>query len=137
MRLEPYEGKLSSTVLRGGSGSNVTSLPDDDAWARTAPENHDAHPIADVYPRSPVALDQWSPRYPRRCTSRFLTASPHFYANMVDQDRRFGRSFAAELLGKTVVIRNEANRDADVAQGTLEARPDVVAVAAFGIDGGG
>ena len=28
MRLEPYEGKLSSTVLRGGSGSNATSLPD-------------------------------------------------------------------------------------------------------------
>ena len=28
MRLEPYEGKPSSTVLRGGSGSNVTSLPD-------------------------------------------------------------------------------------------------------------
>ena len=29
MRLEPYEGKLSSTVLRGGSGSNATSLPDE------------------------------------------------------------------------------------------------------------
>ena len=28
MRLEPYEGKLSSTVLRGGSGSNAASLPD-------------------------------------------------------------------------------------------------------------
>ncbi len=28
MRLEPYEGKLSSTVLRGGSGSNATALPD-------------------------------------------------------------------------------------------------------------
>lgn len=27
-RLEPYEGKLSRTVLRGGSDSNVTSLPD-------------------------------------------------------------------------------------------------------------
>jgi hypothetical protein len=27
-RLEPYEGKLSRTVLRGGSGSNVASLPD-------------------------------------------------------------------------------------------------------------
>jgi hypothetical protein len=28
MRLEPCEGKLSSTVLRGGSGSNAASLPD-------------------------------------------------------------------------------------------------------------
>lgn len=28
MRLEPYEGKLSSTVLRGGGGSNAASLPD-------------------------------------------------------------------------------------------------------------
>jgi hypothetical protein len=27
-RLEPYEGKPSCTVLRGGSGSNVASLPD-------------------------------------------------------------------------------------------------------------
>ena len=27
-RLEPYDGKLSRTVLRGGSGSNVTLLPD-------------------------------------------------------------------------------------------------------------
>ena len=27
-RLEPYDGKLSSTVLRGGTGSNVSSLPD-------------------------------------------------------------------------------------------------------------
>ena len=27
-RLEPYEGKLSRTVLRGGIGSNVNSLPD-------------------------------------------------------------------------------------------------------------
>ena len=29
LRLEPYEGKLSSTVLRGGRGSNATSLPDE------------------------------------------------------------------------------------------------------------
>ncbi len=34
MRLEPYEGKLSSTVLRGGSGSNVTSLPDLEVYTR-------------------------------------------------------------------------------------------------------
>jgi hypothetical protein len=27
-RLEPDEGKLSSPVLRGGSGGNVVSLPD-------------------------------------------------------------------------------------------------------------
>ena len=27
-RLEPYDGKLSRTVLRGGAGSNVSSLPD-------------------------------------------------------------------------------------------------------------
>lgn len=27
-RLEPYEGKLSCTVLRGGSGSNAGVLPD-------------------------------------------------------------------------------------------------------------
>ena len=27
-RLEPYEGKLSCTVLRGGSGGNATFLPD-------------------------------------------------------------------------------------------------------------
>ena len=27
-RLEPYEGKLSRTVLRGGTGSNVSPLPD-------------------------------------------------------------------------------------------------------------
>ena len=27
-RLEPYEGKLSRTVLRGGSDSNIISLPD-------------------------------------------------------------------------------------------------------------
>ena len=26
--LEPYEGKLSCTVLRGGSGGNATFLPD-------------------------------------------------------------------------------------------------------------
>lgn len=26
--LEPYAGKLASTVLRGGGGGNVTSLPD-------------------------------------------------------------------------------------------------------------
>lgn len=26
--LEPYEGKLSRTVLRGGSGGNITLLPD-------------------------------------------------------------------------------------------------------------
>ena len=25
--LEPYEGKLSRTVLRGGSGGNITLLP--------------------------------------------------------------------------------------------------------------
>ena len=34
MRLEPYEGKPSSTVLRGGSGSNVTSLPDLEVYTR-------------------------------------------------------------------------------------------------------
>ena len=28
-RLEPYEGKLSRTVLRGGGLSNGTSLPDE------------------------------------------------------------------------------------------------------------
>ena len=27
-RLEPYDGKLSRTVLRGGAGSNVSLLPD-------------------------------------------------------------------------------------------------------------
>ena len=27
-RLEPYDGKLSRTVLRGGSGSNASLLPD-------------------------------------------------------------------------------------------------------------
>jgi hypothetical protein len=27
-RLEPYEGKLSCTVLRGGAGSNAIPLPD-------------------------------------------------------------------------------------------------------------
>lgn len=27
-KLEPYEGKLSRTVLRGGSGSNADLLPD-------------------------------------------------------------------------------------------------------------
>lgn len=27
-KLEPYEGKLSCTVLRGGMGSNVHLLPD-------------------------------------------------------------------------------------------------------------
>lgn len=26
--LEPYEGKLSRTVLRGGGGSNTADLPD-------------------------------------------------------------------------------------------------------------
>ena len=31
MRLEPYEGKLSRTVLRGLRGSNVSRLPDRDA----------------------------------------------------------------------------------------------------------
>ncbi len=30
-RLELYEGKLSRTVLRGGGGSNATSLPDNTA----------------------------------------------------------------------------------------------------------
>lgn len=33
-RLEPCAGKLASTVLRGGSGSNITSLPD---WAARSP----------------------------------------------------------------------------------------------------
>ena len=33
-RLEPYEGKLSRTVLRGGSGGNATSLPDNDNSAQ-------------------------------------------------------------------------------------------------------
>ena len=27
-RLEPYDGKLSRTVLRGGTGSNASLLPD-------------------------------------------------------------------------------------------------------------
>ena len=27
-RLEPYDGKLSRTVLRGGAGSNASRLPD-------------------------------------------------------------------------------------------------------------
>ena len=27
-RLEPYDGKLSRTVLRGGAGSNASLLPD-------------------------------------------------------------------------------------------------------------
>ena len=27
-RLEPYDGKLSRTVLRGGAGSNTSLLPD-------------------------------------------------------------------------------------------------------------
>ncbi|RGE57618.1 DNA methylase, partial [Eisenbergiella massiliensis] len=27
-RLEPYDGKLSRTVLRGGVGSNASLLPD-------------------------------------------------------------------------------------------------------------
>ena len=38
MRLEPCEGKLSSTVLRGGSGSNVVSLPDNRALWRLSEE---------------------------------------------------------------------------------------------------
>lgn len=29
-RLEPYDGKLSRTVLRGGAGSNASLLPDID-----------------------------------------------------------------------------------------------------------
>ena len=29
-RLEPYDGKLSRTVLRGGTGSNASLLPDID-----------------------------------------------------------------------------------------------------------
>ena len=33
-RLEPYEGKLSRTVLRGGSDGNVASLPDNDGSAQ-------------------------------------------------------------------------------------------------------
>lgn len=33
-RLEPYEGKLSRTVLRGGSDGNVASLPDNDNSAQ-------------------------------------------------------------------------------------------------------
>ena len=28
IRLEPYDGKLSRTVLRGGAGSNASLLPD-------------------------------------------------------------------------------------------------------------
>ncbi|MEG7524952.1 MAG: hypothetical protein M3H12_17970, partial [Chromatiales bacterium] len=34
-RLEPYEGKLSRTFLRGGSGGNATSLPDNSKKLRT------------------------------------------------------------------------------------------------------
>ena len=30
-RLEPYDGKLSRTVLRGGAGSNTSLLPDIDS----------------------------------------------------------------------------------------------------------
>ncbi|MEG7523126.1 MAG: DEAD/DEAH box helicase, partial [Chromatiales bacterium] len=33
-RLEPYEGKLSRTFLRGGSGGNATSLPGNDGSAQ-------------------------------------------------------------------------------------------------------
>jgi len=41
MRLEPDEGKLSCPVLRGGSGSNVASLPDEIAFAQ-----HYERPVA-------------------------------------------------------------------------------------------
>ena len=32
IRLEPYDGKLSRTVLRGGKDSNALLLPDYAAW---------------------------------------------------------------------------------------------------------
>lgn len=32
-RLEPYDGKLSRTVLRGGAGSNASLLPDNELFA--------------------------------------------------------------------------------------------------------
>ena len=41
MRLEPDEGKLSSPVLRGGSGSNATALPDKFRHSQQAKKNAD------------------------------------------------------------------------------------------------
>ena len=40
-RLEPCEGKLSRTVLRGGIGSNVNLLPDHDVFESGGPDSGD------------------------------------------------------------------------------------------------
>lgn len=43
-RLEPYDGKLSRTVLRGGTGSNASLLPDK-TFDKAVKANPDAHPL--------------------------------------------------------------------------------------------
>ena len=52
-RLEPYEGKLSCTVLRGGVGGNTTPLPGDGrdettkaAYKRLAAWGKEAHLVS-------------------------------------------------------------------------------------------
>ena len=40
-RLEPCEGKLSRTVLRGGIGSDVNLLPDHDVFGSGGPDSGD------------------------------------------------------------------------------------------------
>jgi hypothetical protein len=44
-RLEPDEGKLSSPVLRGGSGSNAALLPDKTHPQKQVHSRHDSEPI--------------------------------------------------------------------------------------------
>jgi len=50
MRLEPCAVKVASTVLRGGSGSNATSLPDYITVARR---------LARLYPSFRVPKSRW------------------------------------------------------------------------------
>ena len=45
-RLEPCEGKLSRTVLRGGIGSNVNLLPDHDVFGSGGPDSGDHYILA-------------------------------------------------------------------------------------------
>ena len=39
-KLEPYEGKLSRTVLRGGIGSNADLLPDPQHFSHRMPDGN-------------------------------------------------------------------------------------------------
>jgi hypothetical protein len=82
LRLEPYEGKPSSTVLRGGSGSNVTSLPDGSGAARLDFAHPRATGRAEPPGRARVRAPAWRPegtpteRWPVAAEPGFLAPPP-------------------------------------------------------------